>query len=129
VPHQGRERQHIEPRPADIQRQRQQQGQEPLHQFWHAATQHLANTIDQREIRATNTVCRNPSRRSSMGKIVARMPVNNRIQRACQGSRAPERKGGTETVAAKAVVPGVGFVPDPVGDFHPFDADEASVRI
>jgi hypothetical protein len=37
--------------------------------------------------------------------------------------------GDWETVGVKAVVPGVGFVPEPKGDSHPFDAipEEASV--
>ena len=37
--------------------------------------------------------------------------------------------GEWETIAVKGVVPGVGFVPEPQGDWHPFDsiADEAKV--
>ena len=37
--------------------------------------------------------------------------------------------GDWETIGVKGVVPGVGFVPEPKGDWHPFDsiADEAEI--
>ena len=39
--------------------------------------------------------------------------------------------GDRETIAVTAVVPGVGFVPEPKGDWHPFDAipDDAAIWI
>ena len=32
------------------------------------------------------------------------------------------KNGDWETIGVKSVAPGVGFVSDPKGDFHPFDA-------
>ena len=42
-----------------------------------------------------------------------------------------ETIGDGETIGVKAVVPGVGFVPEPKGDWHPFDAipDDAAIWI
>ena len=42
-------------------------------------------TIDQRGMGATNTDCRNPSRRSSIIEMVAKMAVNNRISTSVPG--------------------------------------------
>ena len=41
------------------------------------------------------------------------------------------KNGDWETIGVSKVAPGIGFVPEPKGDFHPFDAipDEASVWI
>ena len=39
--------------------------------------------------------------------------------------------GEWETIGVKGVIPGVGFVPEPKGDWHPFGsfADEAAIWI
>ena len=47
----------------------------------------MPSTIDQRGIGATSTDCRNPSRRSSMIEIVAKMAVNSRISTSVPGKK------------------------------------------
>src|SRR5262245_5513969 len=47
----------------------------------------LPNTIDQRGTGATSTACKNPSRRSSMTEIVAKMAVNKTIITSVPGKK------------------------------------------
>ena len=45
------------------------------------------STIDQRGIGATSTDCKNPSRRSSITLIVAKIAVNSRISTSVPGKK------------------------------------------
>ena len=39
------------------------------------------------------------------------------------------KNGDWETIAFKGVIPGVGFVPEPTGELHPFDSIADEVKI